>query len=471
MSKRGKKSFKDINKKYSFLDDGVEGLKNRNVTRDEESRERTQRQEERKRESRSQRRTSRNQDFRDHTIKMDAAAIEKERRRLEVLAMRERQRKNKRARLIGIGLSIVGVIALVIILKTVLDGKTKKNVATTEPTNIVETINSDETTTLKGFVLVSKGVKYYQESNTSSTELGDIAAGTYLENYGVTNGFNKIKYNGVDGYVESSNLSSVKNPEQLKVIKGLPIVNDKYSLPEEFQPGMNVQAKTNFDIMARKAKADGVIIKIASDYRSYEQQKTNGYTDGVSAYGEYKADGSEVEPGKSEHQTGLAFDVVGEDYENKYNENFADSKEYKWLLENAHKYGFIIRYPKDKEDITGRKFEPWHIRFVEATVADAMHKNNLSLEEYLGLAKVEEDNTDNQQDNNKTTDEDNQNNQNTVDEDNQNTVDENNQDNEDQNNNQDNQNDSGNGNGSNQNLQDNQDAQDQQDYEDGNNGN
>ncbi|WP_300408986.1 M15 family metallopeptidase [Lagierella sp.] len=459
MSKRGKRSFKDINKKYSFLDDGVEGLKNRNATRDEKSREKAQRQEERTRETRASRgskRVSRNQDFRDHTIKMDAAAIEKERRRLEVLAMRERQRKSKRARLIGIGLSIVGVIVLAILLKTVLDGKTKKNVATTEPTNVIETINSDETTTLKGFVLVSKGVKYYQESNTSSTELGDIAAGTYLENYGVTNGFNKIKYNGVDGYVESSNLSSVKNPEQLKVIKGLPIVNDKYSLPEEFQPGMNVQAKTNFDIMARKAKEDDVIIKIASDYRSYEQQKTNGYTDGVSAYGEYKADGSEVEPGNSEHQTGLAFDVVGEDYENKYNENFADSKEYKWLLENAHKYGFIIRYPKDKENITGRKFEPWHIRFVEPTVADEMHKNNLSLEEYLGLSKVE----DNNEDGNAQSDNDNNDDENNVDDENQVDV------NNDENNQDDQQNGSNNDNENTQDNQDNEDSQDDQQNQD-----
>ena len=407
MSKR-RKSFRDINEKYSFLDQGVDGLKNRNVTRDEESRQRTQRSEEyRRRNSSSEHNPSyeKNQNFRDHTIKMDPKAIEQERRRLQHIAMKKREEQKKKKRMITVGVSIIAVLILALLLKSVLDAKNKKNIAGTDPANIVETVNSNETTSLKGFVLVTKSAKYYQESNTSSTELGEIAAGEYLENYGVTNGFNKVRYNGIDGYIESSNLSTVNNPDQLKVIKGILVVNNQYSLPEDFQPGMNVQAKTNFDIMARKAKNDGIIIKIASDFRSYEQQKTNGYTDGVSAFGEYMADGSQVEPGKSEHQTGLAFDVVGEDYENKYNDNFQDSKEYKWLVENAHKYGFIIRYPKDKENITGRKFEPWHIRFVEPTVADEMHRNNLCLEEYLGLAKVSKENNlntneenDNQQD-------------------------------------------------------------------------
>lgn len=394
MSKK-RKSFKDINEKYSFLDEGVDGLKNRNVTRDEESRQRNQRSEEyRRRNSSSEHSPSyeRNQDFRDHTIKMDPKAIEQERRRLQHIAMKKREEQKKKKRMITVGVSVIAVLVLALLLKSVLDAKNNKNVAATDPANIVETINSNETTSLKGFVLVTKSAKYYQESNTSSTELGEIAAGEYLENYGVTNGFNKVRYNGIDGYIESSNLSTVNNPDQLKVIKGILVVNNQYSLPEDFQPGMNVQAKTNFDIMARKAKNDGIIIKIASDFRSFEQQKTNGYTDGESAFGEYMADGSQVEPGKSEHQTGLAFDVVGEDYENKYNDNFKDSKEYKWLVENAHKYGFIIRYPEEKENVTGRKFEPWHIRFVEPTVADEMHRNNLCLEEYLGLAKVSNEN-------------------------------------------------------------------------------
>lgn len=403
MSKR-RKSFKDINEKYSFLDQGVDGLKDRNATRDEESRQRTQRSDEYRRRSSSSKNSSfeRNQNYRDNTIKMDPKAIEQERRRLQHIAMKKREEKKKKKRMITVGASIVAVLILALLLKSVLDAKNKNNIAATDPANIVETINSNETTSLKGFVLVTKSAKYYQESNTSSTELGEIAAGEYLENYGVTNGFNKVRYNGIDGYIESSNLSTVNNPDQLKVIKGILVVNNQYSLPEDFQPGMNVQAKTNFDIMARKAKNDGIIIKIASDFRSFEQQKTNGYTDGESAFGEYMADGSQVEPGKSEHQTGLAFDVVGEDYENKYNDNFQDSKEYKWLVENAHKYGFIIRYPKGKENVTGRKFEPWHIRFVEPTVADEMHRNNLCLEEYLGLAKISNENnlnTNNENDN------------------------------------------------------------------------
>ncbi|QQK08005.1 M15 family metallopeptidase [Miniphocaeibacter halophilus] len=408
MSDKKRKSFSDINKKYSFLDEGVEGLKNRNVTRDEEARRRTmsENSEKNNRQGRNQQ-THRNprsnnnrQDFRDHTIKMDAQAIEKERRRVEMKARREREQKRKKRLTISVFLGIVIVVIVAFAFKTWLDkGNAKTNpIVATEPAEKKQNKETD-VETLKGFVVTTKATKCFEDSNDSSTELKEILAGEYLEKYGTVDEFTKIKYQGTEGYVHTVDITEISKEDELKVIDGILIVNNKYTLPEEYEAGKNSEANTNFDIMVKAAKTDDVNIKVASDYRSYELQKNNSYdSEGISAYGEYLSDGSQVPAGASEHQTGLAFDVYGE-YDNKYSKNFADSKEYKWLKENAHKYGFIIRYPEGKEEITGRKAEPWHLRYVGTKAAKEIHANNQTLEEYLGLVKNtgnEDENTNNE---------------------------------------------------------------------------
>ena len=86
-----------------------------------------------------------------------------------------------------------------------------------------------------------------------------------------------------------------------------------------------------------------------------------------------------AKPGHSEHQTGLSIDVEGSNLDYDL---FAESKEFNWMKNNAHKYGFILRYPKGKEHITGFKYEPWHYRYVGKDVASYIYKNNITLEEY-----------------------------------------------------------------------------------------
>ena len=89
--------------------------------------------------------------------------------------------------------------------------------------------------------------------------------------------------------------------------------------------------------------------------------------------------------GASEHHTGLCVDVVDDahkDYE--LSQNFEDRPAFEWLSKNAHKYGFILRYPKDKIDITTYDYEPWHYRFVGVYAATYMYENDLTLEEFLG---------------------------------------------------------------------------------------
>lgn len=137
-------------------------------------------------------------------------------------------------------------------------------------------------------------------------------------------------------------------------------------------------AKISFEYLAKKAKDDGYTIRVVSAYRSYDYQ-TNLYNNYVKSDGVKNADKYSARPGFSEHQTGLAIDV---DNKNSNFNNFENTKEFTWMQENAHKYGFILRYPKDKESITGYIYEPWHYRYVGIEIATFIHKNNITYEEY-----------------------------------------------------------------------------------------
>ncbi|MBR6891354.1 MAG: M15 family metallopeptidase, partial [Clostridia bacterium] len=118
---------------------------------------------------------------------------------------------------------------------------------------------------------------------------------------------------------------------------------------------------------AEEANMNGYIV--TSGYRSYQRQRE------VYAQSE---PGKAQEPGASEHQTGLAFDVTVET-----GEGFENTPQYAWLMEHAHEYGFIQRYPANKADITGISYEPWHYRYVGVEAATRMYRTGLTLEEFL----------------------------------------------------------------------------------------
>lgn len=137
-------------------------------------------------------------------------------------------------------------------------------------------------------------------------------------------------------------------------------------------------AKEAFEDMAKDAKKEDLTIVAMSSYRSYDYQ--------VDLYNRYaKKDGTEAadtysgRPGHSEHQTGLAVDVYNEE---KDYTNFEKTDEYEWMIKHAHEYGFILRFPKDKEKETGYHFESWHYRYVGQEIAKYIKEHNISFEEY-----------------------------------------------------------------------------------------
>lgn len=119
-----------------------------------------------------------------------------------------------------------------------------------------------------------------------------------------------------------------------------------------------------------------------SGYRSYESQ-TEIYNEYFRKYDEVTARGLVAKPGSSEHQLGLSVDLTSQSVLDKQKRVFGDTDEYKWVVKNAHKFGFILRYPKNRTALTGTSNEPWHVRFVGKEVAKVIYDNEWTLEEYI----------------------------------------------------------------------------------------
>lgn len=167
----------------------------------------------------------------------------------------------------------------------------------------------------------------------------------------------------------------------LTYINGILVVNKTYSLPEDYNPGVDPTAQEALYAMFADAAKEGLSLWVKSGVRTYADQKWQ-YNVYAERDGKELADTYSARPGHSEHQTGLAFDL------NSLYKSFADTPEGKWLAANCHRYGFIIRYPAGKEHLTGYMYEPWHVRYVGTEHAAALYESGLCLEEYLGITSV-----------------------------------------------------------------------------------
>ncbi len=168
-------------------------------------------------------------------------------------------------------------------------------------------------------------------------------------------------------------------------VDGILVANKSYSLPREYDPGLLPITETAFNDLCEAAAAQGLHIYKGSGYRDYDFQ-VKVYNSMVSGYSKEYADTWSARPGYSEHQTGYTIDCNTIE-----NETFANSAEGKWLAAHCHEFGFIIRYPEGKEDITGYNYESWHIRYVGREHATAIFEQGLTLEEYLDIESKYDD--------------------------------------------------------------------------------
>lgn len=210
--------------------------------------------------------------------------------------------------------------------------------------------------------------------------------------------------------LEAIFFNDIKEVDGKKVIQNstntLALVNKQYYLPEDYVPTDLVRPEVTFSfgeedieksLMRREAaealekmfldaKNNGIELYAVSGYRSYSRQKTL-FDAETNRVGEEKAMQAVAIPGSSEHQSGLAMDISSKSVKNYLVEDFEDTVEGKWLAENAHRFGFILRYPKGKESITNYMYEPWHFRYVGEKAAKVIYENNWTLEEYFNEVK------------------------------------------------------------------------------------
>lgn len=177
-------------------------------------------------------------------------------------------------------------------------------------------------------------------------------------------------------------------------------VNKEYALPKDYKPSelvtpniyfnlisydertqMRPEASEAIELLFQAAEKDGYLLSGVSGYRSYSRQKKI-FTNNIVTKGKTHTLKYSAVPGTSEHQTGLAMDISCKSLRYNLLSTFAETPEGKWVADNAHRFGYIIRYAKGKADITGYAYEPWHIRYVGKDLATYLYENDLTLEEY-----------------------------------------------------------------------------------------
>lgn len=383
-----KSSYSDINKKYDFSSGRVS---------ESEMRRRKKNAEKNRREMRRERNSYNHEQDMGKTIVLTPEMVEMERKRIARQKRLARKKKLRRRRIISAIVAIVLIFLIVFAIKKVANKNSAKQKPQTSITNQTPVKPQPVVQSLVKFSKTNKMTNLYEKAEKVSTVLEQIPNNSYVKYYSDQGDFSYVVYNGKKGYILKSDLSDIEDKNQFKVIKGVLIVNSDYTLPSDYDPGIDEDARKSFTLMVNDANKDGVILRSVSDYRSFEQQSKLEDVEDVKF----------VKAGTSEHQTGLAYDLIGEDYTLKYKLDFSKSKEYKWLMDNAYKYGFVLRYPEGKKDITGVSFAPWHFRYVGIDLAKILHDQNLTLEEYLKVADENVSNTENnKEDNDKQNDED-----------------------------------------------------------------
>ncbi|WP_370871814.1 M15 family metallopeptidase [Alkalibacillus salilacus] len=182
------------------------------------------------------------------------------------------------------------------------------------------------------------------------------------------------------------------------------VVNKQRKLPEGYEPPdlttpnvefhvvnnerkyMRAEAAKALEDLFQEAEQQGHQLVGISGYRS-QQTQAAVFASNVDRNGREHALQYSAQPGHSEHQTGLTMDISTPQNDYALTESFGNSAAGQWVAENAHEYGFVIRYPEGKSDITGYGYEPWHLRYFGESIATEIHEAGVTVEEYYGLVE------------------------------------------------------------------------------------
>ena len=296
------------------------------------------------------------------------------------------KKKNFIIFLLFIALFIFGIIEIVFcigkLITTSNNKKDEKKIVIKDKKTIEKDKDNNKDTRLEELENIDKKIDYF--------------------NYNYIDRYIKYKENNknmtIEQIIKNVNMNLDKKQYEDKIPaknlnKETILVNKYYYLDENYVPNnlekinnqyaldnmkLVKEAKDAFEKLSKDALKEKLNIIAMSSYRSYSYQ-IDLYNRYAKSDGKEKADTYSGRAGHSEHQTGLAVDVYNKKV--PYT-SFENTKEYEWMMKNAYKYGFILRFPKDKEEETGYHFESWHYRYVGIDIATYIKENNISFEEY-----------------------------------------------------------------------------------------
>jgi len=281
-----------------------------------------------------------------------------------------------------------------------------------EATSVAEELGVSEVSYIR---YTTTALNIRADAHIDAERIGGFAEGAEVHVIGeLSNNWVQVEYGDTDAFVHGGYLTATDpqaepepdpEPEEDTTVVSNPgaidvLVNRDYRLPADFTPPnlvepnvrmspnannrlLRSEAASALESMFDGAEGDGVILYAQSGYRSYSTQETlfNNYVD---SHGYEAASRFSAKPGHSEHQTGLAMDVTSESVNYRLTQDFGNTPEGQWVAANAHRFGFIIRYPQNKESVTGYIYEPWHLRYLGVDLATAVYESGLTYEEYLG---------------------------------------------------------------------------------------
>lgn len=288
--------------------------------------------------------------------------------------------------------AVLFIIVMIIVVTAAVNANSNKDKEVNSAEKYEHVFGTLTPTTAPGQSDVQAGILGQDDPDDPTLETGEIPDdGLEIidqESLGLTSDIDYLKARTETGYV-------IEIIDGLTYVDGYLIANKTYALPSDFVPtdpnnsleGVEYSFDT-FDTatweawkeLQAAADAEGLYLYIGSGYRSYSCQE-GLYNNYVSRDGKAAADTYSARAGYSEHQTGLCFDL------NSVTDAFADTAEGKWVHDNCWKYGLILRYPKGKSDITGYKYESWHLRYVGKELAEKLYNGGdwITMEEYFGL--------------------------------------------------------------------------------------
>lgn len=303
------------------------------------------------------------------------------------------------------------------------DERSEVNKRSTDESEITEENQSDDTlnegqtatptfenlpddASYEAMVLVHSGATVHAQPDTTSEKNGNLIFGAHVFAISDEEEMTYVYSDGLEGWVHQSQINEIPYDSSEKIEVEDPndilvLVNKQYRLPADYEPSdlvipnvrfpfeedlerkyMREVAAIALEELFAESEKTGLNLFATSGYRSFSRQQQI-FPNNVNKVGFTEANVYSAFPGESEHQTGLAMDVTSHEVNFRLTESFGTTDEGIWIRENAHKFGYIIRYPEGKEHITGYTYEPWHLRYVGKEAAKEIFEHDLTLEEYL----------------------------------------------------------------------------------------